>query len=183
MSVTFSGGESSFHSSSSARRSPGSSVMMLSTPISIIDSALLPSFTVQTWTARPRRWMERTRSPAAFALLMLAWAVASGHDLAIDTRPAYLASLIYLAVFGSVIAFGCYLTLLGRIGADRAAYAMVLFPVVALGISTVLEDYRWSASAIAGVCLVLAGNLALIAPGGLARIWRRPPGAVVNEAR
>jgi len=46
-------------------------------------------------------------------------------------------------LFGTIIAFGCYLKLIGKIGADRAAYATMLFPVVALGISTVYEGYQW----------------------------------------
>jgi drug/metabolite transporter (DMT)-like permease len=66
--------------------------------------------------------------------------------------------LIYLAVFGSILAFGSYLTLVGRIGADKAAYAAVLFPVIALGISTLFENYQWSSRAVFGFALVLLGN-------------------------
>jgi drug/metabolite transporter (DMT)-like permease len=57
-----------------------------------------------------------------------------------------------------VIAFGCYLKLIGKIGADRAAYATMLFPVVALAISTFYEGYQWSAYNIVGMVLVLVGN-------------------------
>jgi drug/metabolite transporter (DMT)-like permease len=63
------------------------------------------------------------------------------------------------------MAFGAYLTLLGRIGADRAAYATVLFPLVALAISTVVEDYAWTPTALIGVALVLAGNLLVLLGG------------------
>ena len=74
-------------------------------------------------------------------------------------------SLLYLALIGSVLAFACYLTLLGRIGADRAAYATVMFPVVALAVSTAVEGYRWTMPAVLGVVAVLAGIvLALRAP-------------------
>ena len=89
-------------------------------------------------------------------------ALARGLPFGFDPRAAYVGSLLYLAVFGTIIAFGCYLTLLGRIGADRAAYAMVLFPVVALGISTALEGFVWTGPAIAGVALVLLGNLVVL---------------------
>ncbi|MGD8350111.1 MAG: EamA family transporter, partial [Gammaproteobacteria bacterium] len=67
-------------------------------------------------------------------------------------------SLLYLAVFGSILAFGSYLTLVGRIGADRAAYAAVLFPVIALGLSTLFEGYHWTPHAVFGFALVLLGN-------------------------
>lgn len=96
------------------------------------------------------------------ALLMFAFALLSGAPLRFETTPAYIASLVYLALFGSVIAFGAYLTLLGRLGADRAAYSSMLWPLVALGFSTLFEGYRWSAPALLGVLLVLAGNLLVL---------------------
>jgi drug/metabolite transporter (DMT)-like permease len=99
------------------------------------------------------------------AAAMIALALAGGAPFAFDTALAYVASLTYLAVCGSVMAFGAYLTLLGRIGADRAAYATVLFPLVALAISTVVEDYAWTLTALIGVALVLAGNLLVLLGG------------------
>ena len=118
------------------------------------------------------------------ALLILGYALATGAPLAFDPSPAYIVSLGYLALFGSIAAFGCYLTLLGRIGADRAAYATLLFPVVALGISTVFEGYRWTAYGLTGMSLVLAGNfLVLSRPGTLGRlIGRRQPGSAPATA-
>ena len=71
----------------------------------------------------------------------------------------YLGSLFYLAMFGSVLAFGCYLTLVGRIGAEKSAYTMVLFPIVALGFSTLFEGYQWSVESMIGVTLILVGNV------------------------
>ena len=50
------------------------------------------------------------------------------------------------------------MSLLGRIGADRAAYTTLLFPVVALIISSVVEDYRFTLWSFGGLALVLAGN-------------------------
>jgi len=70
----------------------------------------------------------------------------------------YVVSLMFLAVFGSCVAFGCYLALLKRIGAARASYVSLLFPVVALLISTIYVDYRWSGAAMSGVMLILTGN-------------------------
>jgi drug/metabolite transporter (DMT)-like permease len=96
------------------------------------------------------------------AIAMIAVALVGGAPLAFDTALPYVASLLYLALCGSVIAFGAYLTLLGRIGADRAAYATVLFPLVALAISTVVEGYLWTPAALIGVALVLAGNLLVL---------------------
>lgn len=96
------------------------------------------------------------------ALVMLALAIVTGKNLQLDWSFTYLGSLVYLAVFGSIIAFGCYLSLIGTIGADRAAYATLLFPLVALGISTIWENYHWTTSAVCGVALILAGNLLML---------------------
>jgi len=92
------------------------------------------------------------------ALLSFVIAVLLGRDLIFSLEKGYLFSLAYLAIFGSAIAFGFYLGLIRRIGAARAAYSSVLFPVVALAISTVIEGYQWTSIAAAGIILTLAGN-------------------------
>ncbi|TMH21201.1 MAG: EamA family transporter [Betaproteobacteria bacterium] len=81
-----------------------------------------------------------------------------------DPRPGYLLSLLYLAAFGSVIAFAAYLTLLGKIGAARAGYVGVAVPVVALLLSTVFEHYEWTLPALAGAALCIAGNVLVLMP-------------------
>ena len=89
-------------------------------------------------------------------------AVADNSPFVFDGSPAYLISLLYLAVFGSIIAFGAYLTLLGRIGAHKAGYAAVLIPVVAVLLSVVFEGLPVSASLLVGVGLVLTGNVFVV---------------------
>jgi drug/metabolite transporter (DMT)-like permease len=96
------------------------------------------------------------------AALMLLISLISGKPFNFEASVAYIGSLAYLSMFGSVIAFGCYLTLISRIGADRAAYATLLFPIVALLVSTICEGYTWSVYALAGVAMILLGNLLII---------------------
>lgn len=82
-----------------------------------------------------------------------------------DPAPPYAVSLAYLILFGSVIGFWGFLTIVARLGPARASYIPVLFPVVALAISTLVEGYVWSPEAVAGLLLVLAGNaLVLMKP-------------------
>ncbi len=81
-----------------------------------------------------------------------------GREFTFPTNTGFLVSLAYLSVFGSAVAFGCYLALIRRIGAAPAAYSAVAFPVVALGISTVVEGYEWTAVAAIGIMLTLVGN-------------------------
>ncbi len=85
-----------------------------------------------------------------------------GQPFIIEQSLKYIGGLIWLAVFSSVIAFSCYLTLVGRIGPARAAYATVMFPLLALLISTVFESYHWTSLAFIGVGLALIGNLVMI---------------------
>ncbi|WNG25197.1 DMT family transporter [Cystobacter fuscus] len=111
------------------------------------------------------------------ALLLTLFALVQGVELRFDFSPRYMGSLLYLALFGSVVAFGSYLTLLGRIGAERAAYATVLFPMIALGLSTVFEGFVWTPRALLGVLLALVGNaIVLTKPEKLGKLLR-PRGA------
>ncbi len=96
------------------------------------------------------------------ALLMLVLSGATGREFTFEVTLPYVSSLVFLSVFASIIAFWTYLTLLGRVGVERAAYATLIFPLVALGFSTVFEDYQWTASAGIGILLILAGNLLIL---------------------
>ena len=87
----------------------------------------------------------------------------AGNPFVFDTSFAYVASLLYLAIPGSVIAFGTFLTVLKRIGADRAGYVSVLIPAVALLLSTLFEHLQWQATMFAGLALCLIGNVLMLA--------------------
>ena len=110
------------------------------------------------------------------AAFMFVLAGINKAPLHFDLSLGYTASLLFLALFGSVIAFGAYLTLLGRIGADQAAYVTVLFPVISLLLSTLFEGLTWDLAQLGGVALVLLGNAIV-----LARI-RRPVRALAGTA-
>lgn len=93
------------------------------------------------------------------ALVLLVMVLISGVEWVWDARPIYWGSLLYLVVPGSILGFTAYLSLVSRIGANQAAYSTVLFPVVALTISTVIEDYRWDIFAVIGLASILLGVL------------------------
>jgi drug/metabolite transporter (DMT)-like permease len=106
----------------------------------------------------------------ALALAILAISLGKSFDFSM-TLP-YVSSLFYLAVFGSIIAFTSYLTLIRSLGADKASYSIMVVPVVALIISSFVEGYIWSFSAIAGLILVVGGNFLALhrpAPPGTSR--------------
>jgi drug/metabolite transporter (DMT)-like permease len=107
----------------------------------------------------------KTRSIAA----MLGWAMLYGSLIdaalawalygppAFEPRLSYWLELLYLSVVASALAFWLYYRIIRAIGPARAAYSSVLIPIVAMAISTVAEHYRWSAIAIAGGLLAMAG--------------------------
>ena len=96
------------------------------------------------------------------ALVIALVAQLDGATWSFEATPRYVLSLLYLAVFGSVVAFGTYLTLLGKIGAARAGYVGVAVPVVALLLSTVFEHYEWTLPALIGAGLCVAGNVLVL---------------------
>lgn len=110
---------------------------------------------------------ERLRARPIVA--MLAWGMAYGtlaNALAawaaygppvVEYRLGYWLGLFYLGVVASALAFTFYFGILREIGPGRAAYSSLLVPIIAVTLSTVFEDYRWSALAAAGVALALAG--------------------------
>lgn len=102
---------------------------------------------------------------------MLAWAMVYGlvanaliamtlyGPPTIETRLSYWAGLIYLGLFASALAFTFYLGIIRAVGPARAAYSSLLVPVIAMALSTVFEEYRWSALAVTGGVLAMVGLL------------------------
>lgn len=86
------------------------------------------------------------------------------HSFAIPMTTKFLLSLAYLSLFGTVIAFGAYLSLAGRIGAEKAAYTGVISPIIALTLSSLFENFEWTPTIIIGVLLCIFGNVFTLAP-------------------
>lgn len=97
------------------------------------------------------------------ALIMLALIALSGTPIILPTTLSYLSALIYLATIGSIIGFTTYLYLVAKIGSAKAAYATVLFPIIALALSTIFEGYQWQWTGMIGLALALSGNLVMFA--------------------
>jgi drug/metabolite transporter (DMT)-like permease len=91
-------------------------------------------------------------------IFLTLFALFKGNAPAFDSSPAYLWSLAYLIVFGTIIAFTCYFLLIKRITVERASYITIAFPLVALAISTAFENFHWTVQAVIGMVVVLCGN-------------------------
>jgi drug/metabolite transporter (DMT)-like permease len=100
---------------------------------------------------------------------LLAWSMAVGAvvDVLIallvagppvfDPRPLYWLGLLYLALAASVLTFSLYYPVVRKIGPAKAAYSSVVLPIIAMGFSTWLENYRWTPLTITGALLALGG--------------------------
>ena len=105
---------------------------------------------------------------------LLAWSMAAGALIdgliafamtgapVFDPRPSYWLGVLYLALFASVLTFSLYYPVVRRIGPGKAAYSSVLVPIIAMGFSTWLEEYRWTVLTITGAALALGGMAAAL---------------------
>ncbi|HYI65271.1 MAG TPA: DMT family transporter [Allosphingosinicella sp.] len=112
---------------------------------------------------------------------MLGWAMLYGASInavfgwayagppVFETRFGYWLGLLYLGVVASALAFWLYYEIIRKIGPAKAAYSSVLIPIIAMAFSTALEGYRWSALALAGGALAIAGLVIALKAG------RAPP--------
>jgi len=107
-------------------------------------------------------WPTMAWSMGYGALSALIVALALGRSYTIDLSAPYLLSLAYLSLFGSVLTFAAWLTLVGRIGAPRASYVGVMAPVMALFVSTLFEGFLWHPLTVAGVAVSIAGNVLVL---------------------
>mgnify|MGYP002149680210 CR=1 FL=1 len=89
-------------------------------------------------------------------LMLATYCMVRGIPFEMDWSARYIGALGYLVIPGSVIGFTTYLMMVARIGSARAAYATVLFPIVALLLSTAYEGYAWHWQAVVGLGLALA---------------------------
>lgn len=96
------------------------------------------------------------------ALFSFAWTLAGGKAFGFDLSAAYVLSFLYLTIFGSIVAFAAYLTLLKRVGAARSGYIGVMVPIVALVISAAFESFRWHALTWIGIAVSVAGNVVIL---------------------
>lgn len=95
------------------------------------------------------------------AVILLTLIAVTGTPVVAPPDAKYLIALLYLAAIGSVVGFTTYLMLVSRLGSSKAAYTTVLFPVVALSLSTIYEGYHWTAAGLFGLFLTLLGNVVI----------------------
>jgi drug/metabolite transporter (DMT)-like permease len=128
----------------------------------VVVSALGSMVAHRNHDARIPVWQSMAWGMLYGAGLSLVVTLALGKPLAITFTPGYLLSLAYLAMLGSVLAFGAYLTLMNRIGAARSGYIGVMTPIVALLVSAAFEGFHWQALTWVGVAVSVIGNAVIL---------------------
>ncbi len=95
------------------------------------------------------------------AVILGVWCLLQGVEWVVPTSATFWGATVFLAVPGSIIAFYCYITVIQTLGAARAGYATVLVPVFALRVSTWLDGFEWTTTAVLGALLAILGNYVL----------------------
>lgn len=116
------------------------------------------------------------------SIFLAALLAVTGTPLVVPPDATYVGALVYLSVIGSVVGFTTYLMLVARIGSGRAAYATVMFPVIALLLSALYEGYVWDGRTVVGLGLTILGNIVAFSGGGL-RIFRAQAAPTRSSAR
>jgi drug/metabolite transporter (DMT)-like permease len=73
-------------------------------------------------------------------------------------------TLVYLSVFGSVIAFSIYYYLIRKMDATIVSLTTLIIPIVALAVGRVFLDESVTPAAVVGILTILAGVAVAIAP-------------------
>jgi drug/metabolite transporter (DMT)-like permease len=129
------------------------------TMLAVVTSVLGAMAAHRIQQARLPMWQSMAWGMLYGALFALALGAAAGKPLHLEATAAYLLSLLYLSVLGSIVAFAGYLTLLQRIGAARAGYIGVMVPIAALLVSAAFEGFRFHPLTVAGIAVSVAGNV------------------------
>ena len=132
------------------------------TALAVVISALGAMVAHRNQQAGIPLWQSMAWGMFYGSLIALAVTFGVGETLAFEASWPYVLSLAYLAVFGSIVAFAGYLTLLHRVGAARAGYIGVMVPIVALLISSIFEHFRWHAVTVAGIGVTVLGNVIIL---------------------
>ena len=96
-----------------------------------------------------------------------------GKSLHVEVTSPFVISFFYLSIFGTVISFWAYFKLIENIGPAKAAFTSIASPVIALVVSSFMENLDWSIYLALGALLCIMGNVV-----ALARLPQRQRAAV-----
>lgn len=86
-----------------------------------------------------------------------------GKSLHVNITPPFLISFFYLSIFGTVISFWAYFKLIENIGPAKAAFTSIASPIIALVVSTFMQELSWSFFLALGATFCIMGNCVALA--------------------
>jgi drug/metabolite transporter (DMT)-like permease len=132
------------------------------TVLAVVTSAMGSLVAHRNYDAGLPVWQTMAWGMLYAAVSVLLITVVMGQPFTFEATIPYVASLLYLTVFGSIAAFACYLTLLRRIGAAKSGYIGVMVPIVALVVSGFFEGFQWHVLTLIGIAISVAGNVLVL---------------------
>ena len=92
------------------------------------------------------------------ATISFLFTICCGEKIIFDFRAPYILSMIYLILIPGIIGYVGILYLVGKWGASRASYTALFYPVGALIVSSIFENYHFGLFAFVGIIFILIGN-------------------------
>jgi drug/metabolite transporter (DMT)-like permease len=92
-------------------------------------------------------------SLSSIYLLLINFAL--GNKFIMDFSTKYIGSLLYQIFFASIVAFLCFYYLIQKVGAVKANYTALIYPTIALIISSFFENFEFTIMGCAGLALIL----------------------------
>lgn len=147
------------------RRAGGGEEAVFGLVIALIAMVIAASGNLAAWKAQKEG--APVLSSVAWAMaygagLVFLYGLVTGVSFTFEMTAAYIGSLLYLSIFGSVIAFALYFMLARAKGYALASYISAITPPIALGMSVLFEDARFGWEAVLGIALVIGGQVLLI---------------------
>ncbi|MBP7710458.1 MAG: DMT family transporter [Rickettsiales bacterium] len=100
------------------------------------------------------------------SLYLLLFNLLRGNEFIFDSSAKYLWSFAYLVVVASVVAFICLFYLIQHVGSTRANYTALVYPVIALITSALLENFEFKILSVVGLVMILLAIAIEFAPSG-----------------
>ena len=89
------------------------------------------------------------------AIYFLCYSLILGYKFNFDFSYSYVGSLIYQIFFASILAFVCLYYLIQKIGTAKANYTALVYPVIALAVSSFFENYQFQLISTIGLVLII----------------------------
>ncbi len=93
------------------------------------------------------------------SLFSFIFAIFKGQNVSFDFSFSYIFSLLYLILLPGILGYCSILYLIEKVGSAKASYTALFYPIIALIISAIFENYQFTYLTFLGIFLVLIGNL------------------------